>query len=181
MTTSARASEAPKSSIPSPKDQFLSTFQREHATTFRVLRAYPADQAELRPAPKCKTARELAWTLVLEQGLIEKALTTGFDFEKTPPSAMPEPPATLGEVIEALEKGQKRVVDTLEALADDQISGTVSWFVKPKTVGDVPTLSLLWMILHDHIHHRGQFSIYLRMAGGKVPSIYGPTADEQWM
>ncbi len=39
----------------------------------------------------------------------------------------------------------------------------------------------LWMLLCDQIHHRGQFSIYLRMAGGKVPSIYGPTADEPWM
>ena len=38
----------------------------------------------------------------------------------------------------------------------------------------------LWMILCDQIHHRGQFSIYLRMADGKVPSIYGPTADEPW-
>jgi uncharacterized damage-inducible protein DinB len=32
----------------------------------------------------------------------------------------------------------------------------------------------------DIVHHRGQFSVYLRMAGGKVPSIYGPTADEPW-
>ncbi len=32
----------------------------------------------------------------------------------------------------------------------------------------------------DMGHHRGQFSVYLRMAGGKVPSIYGSTADEPW-
>jgi uncharacterized damage-inducible protein DinB len=51
----------------------------------------------------------------------------------------------------------------------------------PKTIGDVPKIDLLWMVLHDQIHHRGQFSIYLRMADGKVPSIYGPTADEPWM
>ena len=30
------------------------------------------------------------------------------------------------------------------------------------------------------VHHRGQFSVYLRMADGKVPSIYGPSADEPW-
>jgi uncharacterized damage-inducible protein DinB len=30
-------------------------------------------------------------------------------------------------------------------------------------------------------HHRGQLSVYLRLADGKVPSIYGPTADEPWM
>ena len=32
-------------------------------------------------------------------------------------------------------------------------------------------------VLHDMIHHRGQMTVYLRMADGKVPSIYGPTAD----
>jgi uncharacterized damage-inducible protein DinB len=37
------------------------------------------------------------------------------------------------------------------------------------------------MMLMDSVHHRGQFSVYLRMADGKVPSIYGPTADEPWM
>jgi len=37
------------------------------------------------------------------------------------------------------------------------------------------------MILCDQIHHRGRFSIYLHMADGKVPSIYGPTADEPWV
>ena len=32
----------------------------------------------------------------------------------------------------------------------------------------------------DQVHHRGQFSVYLRMAGGKVPSITVPPADEPW-
>jgi|SRR5882672_5842572 len=32
----------------------------------------------------------------------------------------------------------------------------------------------------DMIHHRGQFTVYSRIAGGKVPSIYGPSADEPW-
>jgi uncharacterized damage-inducible protein DinB len=34
------------------------------------------------------------------------------------------------------------------------------------------------MMLHDQIHHRGQLTVYVRMAGGKVPSIYGPSADD---
>ena len=48
----------------------------------------------------------------------------------------------------------------------------------PRTIGDVPLAQFLWMTLCDQIHHHGQFSIYLRMADGKVPSICGPTADE---
>jgi len=41
-------------------------------------------------------------------------------------------------------------------------------------------MDFLWFLLMDMVHHRGQFSVYLRMADGKVPSIYGPSADEPW-
>ena len=47
-------------------------------------------------------------------------------------------------------------------------------------MGQVRVIDLAWMLLHDSIHHRGQISVYIRLAGGKVPSIYGPTADEPW-
>jgi uncharacterized damage-inducible protein DinB len=42
----------------------------------------------------------------------------------------------------------------------------------------IPLAQACWFELFDHIHHRGQFSVYLRLAGARVPSIYGPTADE---
>ena len=36
-----------------------------------------------------------------------------------------------------------------------------------------------WEFLFDAVHHRGQLSTYLRPMGSTVPSIYGPSADEQ--
>ena len=38
----------------------------------------------------------------------------------------------------------------------------------------IPLVQACWFELFDHIHHRGQFSVYLRLAGARVPSIYGP-------
>ena len=63
----------------------------------------------------------------------------------------------------------------------DTLEENVHFMTAPKTLGPVTRMNWLWFLLHDQIHHRGQFSIYLRMAGGKLPSIYGPTADEPWM
>lgn len=57
----------------------------------------------------------------------------------------------------------------------------MKFFVAPKQMGDVRIMDIFWMMVMDMVHHRGQFSVYLRMAGGKVPSIYGPSADEPWM
>jgi uncharacterized damage-inducible protein DinB len=176
MATTAPVAPAKQTT---PKQQFLDTFDMEHATTLRVLRAYPHDKLDLRPHPKCKTARELAWAFVSEQGMAEKALTTGLDFSK--PMSAPKPPDSLQEIITTLEVSHKRVAELVRATPDDKLLDTVKFPVAPKTMGDVPRMNFLWMLLHDQIHHRGQFSVYLRMADAKVPSIYGPTADEPWM
>jgi uncharacterized damage-inducible protein DinB len=160
-----------------PKQQFLDGYNREYATTVKVLKAYPDGHAELRPAAKCKTARELAWVFVLEQGMCMKALTTGFDWSK--PSPMPPAPARMADVVAAFEQGREQLA-SLVARADDNLTGTVKFPVAAKTIADVPLGQFLWMTLCDQIHHRGQFSVYLRIAGAKVPSIYGPTADETW-
>lgn len=160
-----------------PKQQFLDGLNREHATTLRVLKAYPGGKDDLRPAAKCRTARELAWMFVVEQALAEKSLTTGFDWSA--PAPTPPPPATMAEVIAAFDNRHQQTVD-LVSKKDDNLTGTVQFPVAPKTLGDLPLGDFLWMMLSDQIHHRGQFSIYLRMAGGQLPSIYGPSADEPW-
>ncbi len=157
---------------------FADTYERECATTVRVLRAYPEDELDFRPHEMSKSARELAWVLAMEQGLMERALTSGLDWSKAPKP--PEPPATMREIADALEAGARRVVQIVRETPEDELPKSVSFFTAPRQMGDVPTKSFLWFMLHDQIHHRGQFSIYLRMAGGKVPSIYGPTADEPW-
>jgi uncharacterized damage-inducible protein DinB len=160
--------------------QFLEVFDREHATTVRVLRAYPENKLDLKPHTMCKNARDLAWMFVMEQGMLEKALTTGFDWSAPMPGPPPAP-ASMDAIITAFAEGHKRVADIVNRMNDEQFDETVKFFVAPKTIGDVSKMNFLWMLLHDQIHHRGQFSIYLRMADAKVPSIYGPTADEPWM
>jgi hypothetical protein len=69
------------------KQQFLDAYDREHATTMRVLRAYPKDKIDLRPAEKTRTARELAWVFVLERGLGTKGWND--EFAKGVPSGTP--------------------------------------------------------------------------------------------
>ncbi|HET6228978.1 MAG TPA: DinB family protein [Longimicrobiaceae bacterium] len=164
----------------SPKEQFLRFYRHEHGTTMRVLREYPSEALDLKPAEKSSPAKQLVWTFVLEQWLAERALTTGFDWS-SPPPPMPPAPDTVQEIADALDERHGRVVELVQAAADEKMTEPVKWFVGPKTMGDVPLLDFLYGMVHDQIHHRGQLSVYLRIAGAKVPSIYGPSADEPWM
>lgn len=164
--------------MPSVREQFLRVYEEEHARTLKVLRAYPPEKGNLRPHPKSRTAHELAWMFVIEQGIVERALTTGFDW--TRPTAPPKPPEGLDEIITAFEKGHKHIAGLISVQRDDELSETVKFPVGPGRLGDMSKIQFLWMVVFDQIHHRGQFSVYLRIADAKVPAIYGPSLDEPW-
>ncbi|MBI4500880.1 MAG: DinB family protein [Gemmatimonadetes bacterium] len=177
-TTKSASKGSAKTS--SAKQQFLETYDREHATTMKVLRNYPADKADMRPHPKLRTARELAWTFVLERGLGTKVFND--EFAKQPPSGKPaEPPPSWNDLLGALEKAHADFGNLVRSTSEEKLRETVKFFTAPKTMGDIRRMDLLWFLLHDEIHHRGQFSVYLRLADAKVPSIYGPSGDEPWM
>jgi uncharacterized damage-inducible protein DinB len=156
--------------------ELANAWERESETTLKLLRAYPAEQSELRPHALSKTAREVAWMFTLEMTLAAAAVRG----EMKLGGGVPPAPATLEEVIAAFEHGREDLLRSLRGASEEQLEGKVSFPTAPKTIGEWPVPEFLWFLLHDQIHHRGQFSIYLRMAGGKVPSIYGPTADEPW-
>ena len=158
------------------KDMFLASFDREFQTTQKVLKAYPPQHGELKPSEKSKTARELAWVLVLNQMVVLPTIAGDLN-----PGSLPKSPNTWNEVIGAMDNAHREALAKLSQLTDDQMNRTIKMPVGPKQMGDVRTADALWLFLNDTIHHRGQLSVYLRIAGGKLPSIYGPTADEPWV
>jgi uncharacterized damage-inducible protein DinB len=49
-----------------------------------------------------------------------------------------------------------------------------------QTVLQMPRYNLLRTVLFNHwVHHRGQLTVYLRLLDVPLPSVYGPSADEQ--
>ena len=163
------------------KQAFLETLDKEFATTLRVLRALPPDKADERPHPKFKTPREVAWTFVLERGLGKAVWSDAFK-NGVPSGRSPQaPPEKWEDVLTAFEKANKEWRELIASTSDADLAQTVHFMVGPKQLGEYTRMNFAWFLLHDEIHHRGQFSVLLRMSGAKVPSIYGPTADEPWI
>jgi hypothetical protein len=164
---------------PSPRIQrFLDVLDQEHAITRRVLEAYPADRLDLRPHPRARSAGELGWVFVLERGLGEMVYRN--EFPEKASGVIPEPPGSWQETLDALAGAHASWRTLVASTSDADMERTVRFLTAPKTVGEYTVEQWLWFLLHDEIHHRGQFSVYLRMADARVPSIYGPTADEEW-
>ena len=162
------------------KDMFLQSFEREVATTLKVLKAFPAGKSDFKPHERSRAAKDLAWTFVQEQGIAGRAIAGKLDFSGggSPPAA---PSGGLTEAIAAFEKASRDTINTVSNASESDLARPVQFPVGPGKLGDFRAQDVLWMTLMDQVHHRGQLSVYLRMAGGKVPSIYGPTADEPWM
>lgn len=166
--------------MPTQKEAFLQHYDREHSITMRVLRAFPAGKADLRPHAKLKTARDLAWTFVMESALGLKVWNDEFA-KKAPSGTPPKPPEKWEDLLAAIEKGHQDFRRVIASASDATLSEKVHFFTAPKTMGETSRLDWIWFLLHDQIHHRGQFSIYTRFTDAKLPSIYGPTADEPWL
>ena len=159
------------------RQSYLDTFNREAQTTLRVLKAYPANKAEYKPADRSNTAMQTAWTLVISQRVTEPIITV----PKLIPSAPPSAPADWATLVSSFEQEHKAASKRLTAMSDAVFQSTFEIAVGKGVTAPVRRADALWMMLFDTVHHRGQLSVYLRATGAKVPSIYGPSGDEPWV
>ncbi len=155
--------------------QFRDAYRLEHARTRKVLHALPEEHSEFRPHERSNHARQLGWTFVLEEAMILKALRN----QQVLGSGFPPAPDSWSTILEMFDAQHEDIARELQVLKGTP-ANTVKFFTGPKQTADYPAMDFLWFMLFDQIHHRGQLSVYVRMTGGKVPAIYGPSADEPW-
>ncbi len=163
--------------IPSARQKLLEVLEQEYEITLRVLRAFPEDRLDLRPHAKSKTAWELAQLFAWEQTFAVQGLTTGLDWSA--PGETPEL-SSFDAILGELQEGHHRLMHVLRTMPEEQLYEMIPFPVAPGRMENITKLDFLWALIFDQIHHRGQFSVYLRLADARVPSIYGPSADEPW-
>jgi uncharacterized damage-inducible protein DinB len=119
----------------------------------------------------------LALTFQLEQTLITLAIKDQLNLG----AGFPKAPADFAGIINQFDKDFGELVELIKKTPEAEFMKTVTFPTGPGKLGQWPKIEFAWFLLSDQIHHRGQYCVYLRMAGGKVPAIYGPSADEPWM
>jgi uncharacterized damage-inducible protein DinB len=156
------------------REFFLRRWRQEYPTFVKVLRAVPADKLAYRPDAVTRSAAELIWLQVQEKQCWSELLETGkIDWKPT------EPISSLDEMIRAYEKAHSELAPALERVDEQTWNEKLTQFVMDGRVYfELPLGEMFWLGLFDAIHHRGQLSVYLRPMGGRVPSIYGPSADD---
>ncbi len=155
------------------REYFNQCFKAEVPKFVRVLKAVPEAGAAYRPHPKSMSAGEIVWLLASELRDACEILDKGEVHFALPPA-----PATLAEAVAAYEKNAAGVKRRLAKIKDGAWKKPARFLMDGKVAWKAPLGDMLWGFLFDAIHHRGQLSTYLRPVGAKVPSIYGPSADD---
>jgi uncharacterized damage-inducible protein DinB len=150
-------------------------FEQEYPTTRRLLASFPEYKLDHKLTPTAMTPRGVGWTIALTQLIVPAIMGP-----ELTPTGLPEAPAKWSDLLAAADAGHAEAKAAIAKLTDAEWEATLKMPVGPKQMGTVRRGDALRMFLKDHIHHRGQFSVHLRAAGAKVPSIYGPSGDEPW-
>jgi uncharacterized damage-inducible protein DinB len=154
------------------REFFLARRAAEYPTTFKVLEALPADQLDFRLHPRGRSARDLATHIIYGDVIgAELAVNHRIDYQEPPPAASHQ------ELLVFADKANNDFRAELAKLSEEDWQRKAT-FRAGKKEFPVVLGEFLWFIHFGLIHHRGQLSTYLRPMGGKVPAIYGPSADE---
>jgi uncharacterized damage-inducible protein DinB len=159
----------------------LPEFDAEIATTRRVLERTPDDKGDWKPHPKAFQLGHLAQLVARLAGWAAMTMTkTELDIA---PKDGPTMAYTLEKTSTLLELFDKGAKESREALANaKEEDWNVPWTLKRagEAVLTQPRYTIYRQMMLNHIvHHRAQLAMYLRLLDLKVPSMYGPTADDK--
>ena len=162
------------------RDALIPEFEHEVASTRKTLERVPEDKLGWKPHEKSMSlghlARHLAeipsWTgPTIEQDALDMA---GYK----PPTE----PKTRKEILDIFDTNVKAARASLNKLEDSALGRPWSLKAGDQVYFSLPKGGVLRTFVFSHmVHHRAQLGVYLRLLDVPVPSIYGPSADEQNM
>lgn len=160
------------------KEFFIKTVAAEAKVFIKVLKAVPADKLDYKPGPKARTMGGIATQLAMQPAAILSAVTTGTPGMEGDPHGKKDMPDIAAIVADA-EKNFKKLQEGLVSVSDSEWENGRATLTFEGGKWETKKYDMAWGFLFDAIHHRGQLSAYLRGVGAKVPSIYGPSADDR--
>lgn len=155
------------------REYYVKRMDAEGPAFIKVLRALPAQRGDYRPHPRSRSAAELGNLLVdgvkgalalVQRGRVEWADSKAGD---------------VGTMADSYAAAHRELMTALAGVNSAAWRRKAEMLMGGQVVWTEPLGEMLFGFLFDAIHHRGQLSTYIRPMGGKVPAIYGPSADEQ--
>lgn len=160
-------------------DALLPEYDHEMATTRKLLERVPDDRLAWKPHEKSMTLGRLAMHVAELPNWVEVALEhDGIDLD--PGSYVAKSASSRQDLLAVFDKAVKDARALIVGRTDAEMLAPWTLRQSGEAVFTLPKSGVIrtWVLNHM-IHHRGQLSVYLRLNGVPLPSIYGPSADEK--
>jgi uncharacterized damage-inducible protein DinB len=162
-------------------DYLLAELDREGNRSRAVLLQVPANQYEWKPHDKSMKFGYLAEMVATIPTWIAAQVTKN-DLDVAPADGKKmasEPKTTSAALVQALDTALATARAALEGTTDDHLMTAWQLKARGEVVQEAPRYLMIQDTFNHWAHHRGQMTVYLRLLGAKVPSTYGPSADEK--
>jgi uncharacterized damage-inducible protein DinB len=158
-------------------DGLLAELDQEAVTTRRVFDRIPEAHLSWRPHPKSMSLGQLALHVAMVPGNV--AELAAMDLVAEPPTFVQPEATSVASLGPALTGSLAKARHTLGGFDDTRMGATWRMQNKGRDIMAMPRAAFVRAIMLNHwYHHRGQLLVYLRLLNQSVPSVYGPTADE---
>ena len=155
-------------------DFLIADFENEMQTTVRVIEAVPNNNLDYRPNSKSKTGLGLVRHVTLEDEWLLNCIANG-EFTSPPDDSDSCGIMNPADAVARYKEKVPAALDRVRAVPGEKLAEVIDLL----GMIQMPAVNFVALTLKHSVHHRGQLSTYLRPMGGKVPGIYGPTADTQ--
>jgi uncharacterized damage-inducible protein DinB len=161
-------------------DFFAAQLGREAAISHRALERVPEGRPDWKPHEKSMPMGYLSTLVATMPSWIAMAITQD-ELDLNPPGGSgqrPPAPGTNRELLRAHDESVARGRDALRGTTDEHLATPWKLLVGGRVVMESPRHVVIADTFTHLAHHRGQLTVYLRLNGAPVPSIYGPSADD---
>ncbi|HEV3056700.1 MAG TPA: DinB family protein [Vicinamibacterales bacterium] len=158
-------------------DGLLAELDQEAPATRRVLERIPQAHLSWKPHPRSMSLGQLGLHVATLPGNVAEIAAR--DTIPAPPAFIQPEAATAAELLPSLTESIAKAKRVLGGFDDEKMAAMWRLQNGGRDVLAMPRVALVRAIMLNHwYHHRGQLLVYLRLLNQSVPSVYGPSADE---
>jgi uncharacterized damage-inducible protein DinB len=158
-------------------DVMIAELEQEAHATRRVLERVPQEKLSWKPHARSFSLGQLALHVATIPGNV--AALVARDVVPSPPPFVQPEATTASALAPALAASIEQARGIVGGFDDAAMAATWRLLHDGRELMAMPRAAMLRMVMLNHwYHHRGQLLVYLRMHDVPLPSVYGPTADE---
>jgi uncharacterized damage-inducible protein DinB len=160
---------------------FLAELESEAAKSRHVLEHVPAGKRDWKPHERSMEFGHLSDLVANIPSWVSLAITLD-ELDIAPKGGSPHRPAPLNtsaELVAALDKAVAQAREALQKTTDAHLKTSWRLLAGGNLALEQPRHDVIRDTFLHSAHHRGQMTVYLRLLGAKVASVYGPTADDR--